>query len=127
MSNNGFLQIAIYFLVVFVASVPLGNYMAKVYSGETVFLSRLAGPVERWIYMCCRIDAEQEMSWRSSAGGLLVFSLTGFLAVFLLQRVQGMLPLNPAGLPAVPPDLAFNTAASLSRTRTGRPTAAKPP
>jgi K+-transporting ATPase ATPase A chain len=112
MSTNGFLQIAIYFLVVFVASVPLGNYMAKVYSGETVFLSRLAGPVERWIYRCCRIDAGQEMSWQSYAGGLLVFSLMGFLAVYLLQRFQGMLPLNPTGLPAVPPDLAFNTAAS---------------
>jgi K+-transporting ATPase ATPase A chain len=86
--------------------------MAKVYSGEPVFLSRLAGPLERLIYRCCRIDAEQEMSWKTYAGGLIIFNLVGCLSTYLLQRFQGFLPLNPQGFPAVPPDLAFNTAVS---------------
>ena len=86
--------------------------MARVYSGEAVFLSRIVGPVERWIYRCCRIDQEQEMDWKAYAGGLLIFSLAGFIILYLLQRLQGFLPLNPHGFAAVPPDLAFNTAVS---------------
>jgi K+-transporting ATPase ATPase A chain len=112
MTTNGLLQVALYFIALIVAAIPLGNYMAKVYSGEPAFLSRLAGPLERWIYRCCRIDATQEMTWKAYAGGLLIFNLTGCLAVYLLQRLQGFLPLNPHGFPAVPPDLAFNTAVS---------------
>jgi K+-transporting ATPase ATPase A chain len=112
MTPNGILQIVIYFIALIAAAVPLGRYMARIYSGETVFLSRLAGPLERGIYRCCQIDAEQEMSWKAYAGRLLTFNLTGCLAVYLLQRLQGFLPLNPHGFPAVPPDLAFNTAVS---------------
>jgi K+-transporting ATPase ATPase A chain len=112
MTTNGLLQIALYFIVLIAAAIPLGNYMAKVYSGEPVFLSKLTGPLERWIYRCCRIDAEQEMSWKTYTGGLLIFNLTGCLSVYLLQRFQGFLPLNPQGFSAVPPNLAFNTAIS---------------
>jgi K+-transporting ATPase ATPase A chain len=112
MTANGILQIALYFIALVAAAVPLGRYMAKVYAGETVFLSRLVSPLERWIYRCCRIDAEQEMTWKAYAGGLLIFNLTGCLAAYLLQRFQGFLPFNPHGFPAVPPDLAFNTAVS---------------
>ena len=112
MTANGILQITLYFIALTAAAVPLGRYMAKVYTGETVFLSRLAGPLEKWIYRCCRIDAEQEMTWKAYAGGLLIFNLTGFIALYLLQRLQGFLPFNPHGFPAVPPDLAFNTAVS---------------
>ena len=112
MTPSGMLQVAIYFTVLIAAAVPLGRYMARVYSGEAVFLSRLAGPLERGIYRCCRIDAEQEMGWKTYAGGLLIFSLTGCLAVYLMQRLQGFLPFNPQGFPAVSPDLAFNTAVS---------------
>jgi K+-transporting ATPase ATPase A chain len=112
MTANGLLQIALYFCALVAMIVPLGNYMAKVYSGELVFLSRIAGPLERWIYRCCRINSEQEMSWKTYAGGLLIFNLTGCLFVYLLQRLQGFLPFNPQGFPAVPPDLAFNTAVS---------------
>ncbi|HBH86946.1 MAG TPA: potassium-transporting ATPase subunit KdpA, partial [Syntrophaceae bacterium] len=63
MTANGLLQVALYFIVLIAVAIPLGNYMARVYSGEPVLLSRIAGPLERWIYRCCRIDAEQEMSW----------------------------------------------------------------
>ena len=112
MTANGILQIALYFIALIALAVPLGRYMARVYAGETVFLSRLAGPLEKWIYRCCRIDREQEMTWKSYAGGLLIFNMTGCLAVYLLQRLQGFLPLNPHGFSAIPPDLAFNTAVS---------------
>ena len=112
MTANGILQIALYFIALIAMAVPLGRYMARVYAGETVFLSRLAGPLEKWIYRCCRIDREQEMTWKSYAGGLLIFNLTSCLAVYLLQRLQGFLPLNPHGFSAIPPDLAFNTAVS---------------
>jgi K+-transporting ATPase ATPase A chain len=112
MTANGILQVALYFIALIAAAVPLGRYMARVYAGEPFFLSRLAGPLERWIYRCCRIDREQEMNWKAYAGGLLIFNLTGCLAVYMMQRLQGFLPLNPHGFPAVPPDLAFNTAVS---------------
>jgi K+-transporting ATPase ATPase A chain len=112
MTANGILQVALYFIALIAAAVPLGCYMARVYAGETVFLSRLASPMEKLIYRCCRIDAEEEMTWKAYAGGLLIFNLTGCLAVYLLQRLQGFLPLNPHGFHAVPPDLAFNTAVS---------------
>jgi K+-transporting ATPase ATPase A chain len=112
MTANGILQVVIYFAVLIAAAVPLGRYIARINSGESVFLSRIAGPLERGIYRCCRIDAEQEMTWKAYAGGLLIFSLTGCLVVYLLQRLQGFLPFNPQGFPAVSPDLAFNTAVS---------------
>ncbi len=112
MTPNGMLQVALYFTVLISAVVPLGRYMARVYAGEPVFLSRLAGPVERLIYRCCRIDREQEMGWKAYAGGLLVFNLTGWLALYLLQRLQGFLPFNPHGFSAVAADLAFNAAVS---------------
>ncbi len=112
MTTNGLLQIAIYFITLVALAAPLGNYMAKVYAGEHVFLSRIAGPFERSIYRCCRIDAEQEMSWQDYARGLLIFNLIGLIALYLLLRLQGILPGNPRGFPAVSPALAFNTAVS---------------
>jgi len=112
MSANGLVQIAIYFLALIALAVPLGNYMARVYAGEYVFLSSIAGPLERFIYRCCRIDEKQEMSWQNYAAGLMIFNLIGFLALYLLQRCQDLLPFNPQGFPGVPPALAFNTAVS---------------
>jgi potassium-transporting ATPase potassium-binding subunit len=114
MNANGILQIVLYFIVLTAASVPLGQYMARVYQGEPVFLGRFVSPLERWIYRCCRIDQKQEMDWKAYAGGLLIFNLAGFIAVYLFQRLQGFLPLNPHGFPAVPSDLAFNTAVSFT-------------
>lgn len=112
MTADNILQIALYFAVLFAAAVPLGHYMARVYSNERVFISRIARPLEYFIYRCCRIDPEEEMTWQTYAGGLLFFNLAGFLVLYLLQQLQGFLPLNPQGFSAVPPDLAFNTAVS---------------
>ncbi len=112
MNTEQLLQILSYFVVLGVLAVPLGNYMAHIYRGEPVFLARLMSPFESWIYRLCRIELEAEMTWKVYAGGLLLFNLTGFLALFLLQRFQGTLLLNPEGFPAVPLALAFNTAIS---------------
>ena len=78
MTANGMLQIALYFIALIAAAVPLGRYMARVYSGEAVFLSRLAGPLERWIYRCCRIDQEQEMDLEGLRRGIAYFQSGGF-------------------------------------------------
>ncbi len=112
MTVNGITQIAVYFAVLLAAAVPLGNYMAKVYSGSPVIISRIVLPLERWIYRVCRIDKDHEMTWKEYATGTIIFSVTGWIFVYLLQRCQALLPLNPQGLPAVAPDLAFNTAVS---------------
>jgi K+-transporting ATPase ATPase A chain len=112
MNAQGLHQILLYFIALIAAAVPLGNYMARVYKGDRHFWVRLAGPLEGLIYRVCRIDRDEEMTWKTYASGLLLFNLTGFLALFLLQRFQGILPLNPEELPAVPLALAFNTAVS---------------
>jgi K+-transporting ATPase ATPase A chain len=103
------------YVAVLLAVAPLlGGYMARVYQGETVLLSRVLGPVERLAYRFSGVRPDDEMGWKRYATALLVFSALGLLAVYALQRLQGLLPLNPAGLGAVSPDLAFNTAASFA-------------
>jgi len=110
----GLVQIGL-FLVVLVALVqPLGRYMANVYEGEPTWLSRLLSPLERLVYRVAGIDPQSEQDWRQYALALLVFNLAGLVVVYLLQRLQGLLPLNPQGLGAVAPDSAFNTAVSFA-------------
>jgi K+-transporting ATPase ATPase A chain len=110
----GLVQIGL-FLVVLVALVqPLGRYMANVYEGEPTWLSRLLAPLERLVYRVAGIDPQSEQDWRRYALALLVFNLAGLVVVYLLQRLQGLLPLNPQGLGAVAPDSAFNTAVSFA-------------
>jgi K+-transporting ATPase ATPase A chain len=112
MNTQALLQILLYFAVLGLLAIPLGNYMARLYRGESVFLTRLMAPLERLIYLFCRIEPGAEMTWKGYARGLLLFNLVGFAVLFFLQRLQGLLPLNPSGFPAVPPVLAFNTAVS---------------
>lgn len=112
MTINGVLQIGIFFLALFALVKPFGAYMARVYSGERVFLERILGPVERWIYRLAGIDPSQEMNWKTYAIAMLLFNAAGMLFLYALQRLQGVLPLNPQGFGAISPDLAFNTAAS---------------
>jgi K+-transporting ATPase ATPase A chain len=112
MSANGVLQIALYFTVLLLLVKPLGLYMARVYEGKPMFLGRVLGPVERLIYRICGVHIEDEMSWVTYAGAMLLFSFFSFFFLYPLQRIQGLLPLNPAGLGAVAPDLAWNTATS---------------
>jgi len=110
----GLVQIGL-FLVVLVALVqPLGRYMAVVYEGEPTWLSRLLSPLERLVYRVAGIDPQSEQDWKQYALALLVFNLAGLVFVYLLQRLQGLLPLNPQGFGAVAPDSAFNTAVSFA-------------
>jgi K+-transporting ATPase ATPase A chain len=112
MTLNGWLQITLYLVVLVALAKPLGWYMARVYEGQGFWLDRFLGPIERGIYRVCGVRADQEMGWKSYGMAMLLFSVAGFVFLYALQRIQGLLPLNPAGLSTVPPHLAFNTAMS---------------
>ena len=112
MTVNGILQIAIYLIVLLVLVKPLGGYMARVYQGERTALGRALGPIERLTYRLIGVNPEQEMGWKTYAVAVLVFSVFGMLFLYALQRLQGILPLNPEGLGDVSADSALNTAIS---------------
>ncbi len=112
MTGNDLVQIILYFGVLLLLAKPLGVYMARVYEGQPSGLDRMLGPFERLFYRLCGIKPEEEMSWKKYAGAVLLFSAAGFSFLYLLQRLQGMLPLNPQKFAGVRPDLAFNTAVS---------------
>jgi potassium-transporting ATPase potassium-binding subunit len=113
MLANGWLQLALYMLVLLLLVKPLGLYMAKVFDGTSA-ATRRGASLERGFYRLCGIDAEASMSWQQYALALLLFNLLGTLLVYALQRLQGYLPLNPAHMSAVSPDSSFNTAVSFS-------------
>jgi K+-transporting ATPase ATPase A chain len=114
MTANAWLQ-AIVFLVVLVAAAwPLGGYMARVYEGKATVAARVLGPVERLLYRAAGVREDEDMRWQRYAASVLVFNLAGALVVYALERLQASLPLNPAGLPAVEPGVAFNTAVSFA-------------
>lgn len=104
----------LYLVVLLLLAWPLGLYMARVYQGERVWLACWLRPLENGFYRLAGVNPEAEMGWRAYAAALLVFNGLGLLVVFLLQRLQGWLPLNPQGFTAVPAPLAFNTAVSFA-------------
>ena len=112
MTGNGWFQLGLYVAVLLLLAKPLGGYMARVYQGEPVFLDRLFRPIERLIYGVLRVSPEAEMGWKTYALAMLLFNAFGFLAVYGIQRLQGLLPLNPQQFGAASPDLSFNTAVS---------------
>ena len=112
MTANGWAQIGLYLVVLVALVKPLGLYMARVYQGETCGLDKVLGPAERLLYRLCGVRREEEMSWQAYAAAVLLFSFAGIVLVYLLQRLQGALPLNPQGLSEVSPDSSFNTAVS---------------
>lgn len=112
MTASAWLQTALFFGLVLLAARPLGGYMARVYSGERTLLSRVFGPIERLFYRAMGIDAGSESGWASYARQLMAFSAGSVLLVYAIQRLQGILPLNPLALGAVEPTLALNTAIS---------------
>ncbi len=109
---NLFVQVALYLGVLLVLSKPMGYYMARVYEGKLPVFVRWLAPVENLFYRVCGVDSKQEMRWTRYAMAALWFSLLGVLAVYGLQRLQDLLPLNPQGFGAVTPDSSFNTALS---------------
>jgi K+-transporting ATPase ATPase A chain len=112
MTANGWIQIALYVAIIIAITKPLGGYMTRVFSGERTFLSPLLRPVERALYAICRVDEKEEQHWTTYAVATLAFSVAGFITLYLLQRLQGVLPYNPQKFGAVAPDLAFNTSIS---------------
>jgi K+-transporting ATPase ATPase A chain len=114
MTANGLLQIAIYCAAVTLCVKPLGAYMARVFEGERVFLSPVLRPIERALYRTCGVEENAEQHWVTYAFSVLLFSAASFVVLYALQRLQGMLPFNPAGMGAVSADSSFNTAVSFT-------------
>jgi K+-transporting ATPase ATPase A chain len=112
MTVNGWLQIALFCAIVIALVKPLGWYMMRVMAGERTFLSPVLRPVERLLYAGAGIDERQEQHWLTYTLAMLAFNAAGFVLLFGLQRMQGLLPLNPMQMGAVSPDSAFNTAVS---------------
>ena len=112
MTITGWFQIALVLGAVIAAAWPLGLYMARVFCGEKTILSAILVPVERAVYAAASVDPKREQTWLSYALAMLSINGLGFLLLYGLMRFQHLLPLNPQGFAAVPPDLAFNTAIS---------------
>ena len=112
MSANGLLQIALFLGVLIALAKPLGWYMARVYEGELPTFVRWMVPIENLFYRLCGVDSKQEMCWTRYALAMLWFALLSVLVVYAMQRLQGLLPLNPQAFGAVSPDSSFNTAIS---------------
>jgi K+-transporting ATPase ATPase A chain len=114
MTANGIFQLVLYVVVLLALAKPLGAYMARVYEGHRLALDRVLGWLERLIYRAGGIRPSEEMGWKGYALAMLAFNFLGLLAVYFLQRAQGVLPLNPQGMSAVSPDSSFNTAVSFA-------------
>ncbi len=112
MTANGWIQIAIFSLIVIAITKPFGAYITAVFEGGRTFLSPILRPLERLIYAICRVREDEEQHWTVYGVAVLAFSLAGFLSLYALQRLQAMLPFNPQHMPAVGEHLSFNTAIS---------------
>lgn len=114
MTPNGWLQIAVFFLIILATAKPMGIYMARLFEGKRTFLHPVLRPLETGIYKLVGVHEATEQRWTQYTASLLAFSIFSFLFVYLLQRLQGLLPLNPQGFGAAQttPDLSFNTAVS---------------
>src|SRR6185436_8275894 len=102
----------LYVGVLVLLAKPLGSFMAAVLEGRRTFLSPVLRRVEALIYRASGLDETEETDWKRYTIAVLLFSLIGFVFVYLLQRLQAVLPLNPQSMPAVSADSSFNTAVS---------------
>jgi K+-transporting ATPase ATPase A chain len=114
MTLNGWLQIALFVVLVAALTAPLGGYMTRVFNGERTLLSPILGPIEIGLYRLCGVNEKEEQHWTTYTVAMLLFSLFGFIFLYLLQRLQAVLPFNPQGLDSATPDLSFNTAVSFT-------------
>src|SRR5271163_4241898 len=112
MTIFGWIQIALFSVIVILIARPFGGYMTRVFAGERTFLSPVLRPVERAVYWCCGVDEKEEQHWLTYAVAMLFFSVVGFLTLYALQRLQWYLPFNPQGQTGVEQSLAFNTSVS---------------
>jgi K+-transporting ATPase ATPase A chain len=123
MTANGFLQIAVFFVLILAFAKPMGAYMTKVFAGERTFLHPVLRPLEKVCYILCGVKENVDQRWTQYAASMIAFSFFSFLILYVLQRMQGVLPFNPmgfstahapSGATAMTPDLAFNTAVSFT-------------
>ena len=114
MRISDWIQIVLYIIIIALCVVPLGGWMARVFTGRPNFMTPVTDAVELKFLALAGVDGTGEMDWKEFAVALMVFAVPCILVVFLLQLVQQFLPLNPAGLGAVPWDLSLNTAVSFA-------------
>ena len=115
MTANGWLQILLFLLLVFLVTKPMGVFMTRVFNREKTFLDPVLRPIERLLYRVTGVDESHEMRWTEYAISMLLFSLVSMIVLYLMERLQGYLPFNPQKFSAVTPShLAFNTAASFT-------------
>ena len=114
MTLNGWLQILLFLLAVFVVTPPLGSFMARVFTRQRTWLDPIMRPFERLVYRLTGVNETHEMRWAEYAGAVLMFSVVSMLVLYAMQRLQALLPFNPQGFGGVAPDLAFNTASSFT-------------
>ena len=115
MTVNGWLQILVFLALILAVTKPMGVFMARVFNREKTFMDPVLRPVERLLYRVTGVDEEHEMRWTEYAIAMLLFSVVSMILLYFIQRLQGVLPLNPQKFGAVnPPHVAFNTAASFT-------------
>jgi K+-transporting ATPase ATPase A chain len=109
---SAIVQNGVYFLALLLLTKPFGLFMYHIFNGERTFLHPVLRPVERGFYRLTGVDEAQEMRWTTYTVAMLLFNFVGWLLVYLLQRLQGVLPFNPQGLPGVEQYSSFNTSVS---------------
>lgn len=114
MTANGWFQILFFLLVIFLVTKPLGIFLTRVFNREETFLDPILRPVERLIYRLSGVDEKHEMRWTEYATAMLLFSGVSMALLYLIERTQKWLPLNPQKFANVEPGLAFGTAASFT-------------
>ena len=114
MTVNGWLQIIVYLALIFAVTKPVGIFMARVFKRERTFLDPVLRPIERLLYRLTLVDEDHDMRWTEYAFSMLLFSGVSMLVLYVIERVQQILPLNPQKFAGIAPDLAFNTAASFT-------------
>ncbi|MBI5417642.1 potassium-transporting ATPase subunit KdpA [Candidatus Poribacteria bacterium] len=114
MNINNVIQLLLFLAVLIISIKPLGIYMAYIYEGKPIGINVWFAPIEKWFYRISGVDSETGMTWKEYAIAMMVFNIIGIFIVFLLQRIQAFLPLNPMNMPNVPEDLSFNTAISFA-------------
>src|SRR5579863_5785017 len=115
MTVNGWLQILLFLVLIFLVTKPLGIYMARVFNREKTFMDLVLRPIERLLYRVTGVDEKHDMRWTEYATAMLLFSMVSMIVLYFMERLQGYLPFNPQKFGAVnPAHLAFNTAASFT-------------
>src|SRR5579862_5326707 len=114
MTINGWLQIAVFLAAILLVTAPLGRFITRVFQRERTWLDPGLRPLERLIYRLTGVDETWEMRWTEYGVAMLLFSGVSMVVLYLIQRIQLWLPLNPQHFGNVDPHLAFNTAASFT-------------